>query len=42
MVYVVGGAIAVGLVGYGVYKAAQYMEKVQAAESSASGDGGVP
>ena len=39
MVYLAGGVIAVGLIGYGVYKAAQYMDKVQTAEGSGA-DGG--
>lgn len=41
MVYVVGGAIAVGLIGYGVYKAAEYAGKIHQHEAEHAGaDGG--
>ena len=41
MVYVVGGALAAGLIGYGIYKAAAYASHAQAQEAEHAGvDGG--
>jgi hypothetical protein len=45
LVYVAGGALAAGLVGYGVYKAYKYVTAAQATEAAKEEglvDGGVP
>lgn len=43
MVYVAGGALAVGLIGYGFSKVYKYATAVEAAESQgAGGDAGTP
>ena len=43
MVYAAGGALAVGLIGYGFSKVDKYATAVQAAESQSAGaDAGTP
>ena len=41
MVYVAGGVLAAGLVGYGMYKVYKYVEAVHAAEEANAGAGTV-
>ena len=40
MVYVAGGALAVGLIGYGMYRVYKFTTAAQAAESSGGADAG--
>jgi uncharacterized membrane protein YebE (DUF533 family) len=43
MVFVAGGAVAAGLVGYGLYKVYKYATAVQAVEAQSAGaDAGTP
>ncbi|GAB2571977.1 hypothetical protein [Microlunatus antarcticus] len=43
MVYAAGGALAVGLIGYGFYKVYKYATAVQSVEAGSAGaDAGTP